>query len=225
MSWPNNANWSAGRDNFSVETEKGKFFTWVVACGSLMVPSGKLVACDPFAFMRATGNPYVETPTGRFPVSVTLADVSEASDRSHIREAYASIHFAEGQESHRAALPLAKAGEERPVLDGDDYIGFMVDAGTACFVDDSLLLQNMPDESTWYEGLFENERSDSWFARMDDPDHIRAGIANITLPRALNGENIVIFHSGWGDGVYPVVGSYDASGRLLAAHIDFLVIF
>jgi len=30
--------------------------------------------------------------------------------------------------------------------------------------------------------------------------------------------------SGWGDGVYPVIGSYDDSGRLLAAHVDFLVI-
>jgi hypothetical protein len=33
-----------------------------------------------------------------------------------------------------------------------------------------------------------------------------------------------LFHSGWGDGVYPVIGSFDSAGHLHAAHIDFLVL-
>jgi hypothetical protein len=82
----------------------------------------------------------------------------------------------------------------------------------------------MPAESRWYEELFENARPDCWFARMDDPDHIRKGIANIQLPLACHGENLILFHSGWGDGVYPVIGSYDANDQLIAAHVDFLVI-
>jgi hypothetical protein len=60
---------------------------------------------------------------------------------------------------------------------------------------------------------------------MDDPGHIRYGLANVPLPGAAQGENIVIVHSGWGDGSYPVVGGYDASGRLIRVHIDFLVVF
>ena len=28
----------------------------------------------------------------------------------------------------------------------------------------------------------------------------------------------------WGDGAYPVVGGYDADDRLVAVHIDFLII-
>jgi len=82
----------------------------------------------------------------------------------------------------------------------------------------------MPDESDWSSDLFENERADCWFARMDDPNHIRAGIANISLPLARNGENLVLFHTGWGDGAYPVIGSYDHDDRLIAAHVDLLVI-
>lgn len=174
--------------------------------------------------MRSKNNPHIITPTGRFPVTVTLADVSENLDRSHIREAYASIHFSSGQERHRRKLPLAKDGEDRPVTEGDDYVGFAVDSGTACFVDDSVLAACMPAESTWLADLFENERSDCWFSRMDDPNHIRAGIADIPLPLAKNGENLILFHSGWGDGVYPVIGSYDSNDRLIAAHVDFLVI-
>jgi hypothetical protein len=60
---------------------------------------------------------------------------------------------------------------------------------------------------------------------MDDPDHVREGIANIPLPLGKGGENIVIVHSGWGDGSYPIVGGYDADDRLVRVHIDFMVVF
>lgn len=155
---------------------------------------------------------------------VTLADVSERQDRSHIREAYASIIFSREVEAYRKSLPLAKEGEDRPEPEGDEFVGFAVDAGTACFVDESVIGPCMPDPKTWYESLFENDRADCWFRQMDDPGHIRAGIANIMLPLGKKGENLILFHSGWGDGVYPVIGSFDTGGHLLMAHIDFCVL-
>lgn len=53
---------------------------------------------------------------------------------------------------------------------------------------------------------------------------IRSGLANLILPLAQNGENIIIIHAGWGDGRYPVVGSFDVNHQLLAVHIDFFVV-
>ena len=155
---------------------------------------------------------------------VTLADVSEHQDRSHIREAYASIIFSAESETYRKVIPLVADGAKRPVLKDEEFIGFAVDAGTACFVDQSVVDPCMPDPATWYESIFENGNPNCWFQRMDDPTHIRQGIANITLPLATNGENLILFHSGWGDGHFPVIGAYDASNRLVAVHIDFLVI-
>ena len=110
---------------------------------------------------------------------------------------------------------------------GDDgsYHGFPVDAGTACFVDNQAVRCCMPDSSDWYNEVFDNASAKSWFNRMDDPSHIRDGIANIELPLAKHGENIVVVHSGWGDGSYPVVGGYDSTGNLVRVHIDFLVVF
>lgn len=224
MSWPNDPTWSADQDGRVVDTEDGRRATKVVGCGPIYLPSGRLVACDPFAAMQAKGNPLVLVPPGRHPVTVTLADVSPELDGSHIREAYATVRFAEGADARRRALPLMPEGEPAPDLKEGEFIGFGVDAGTACFVDEWSIENCMPAGDTWYEGLFENERSDCWFARMDDPQEIRAGIANITLPLARDGENIVIVHSGWGDGTYPVVGSFDAADRLIAVHIDFGVI-
>jgi hypothetical protein len=224
MGWPNGARWSALEHDQIVETDDGPRYLWTVACGELFVPSGQLVACDPFVFLKPRDNPHIVVPRGRFPVVVTLADVSAAHDRSHVREAYASIVFSAAPEAYRKALPLAKKGEDRPEPEGDNFVGFAVDAGTACFVDDAVVGPCMPDPMTWYEDLFENSRPDCWFNRMDDPQHIREGVANIPLPFAKNGENLILFHSGWGDGVYPMVGSFDKAGNLLAAHVDFLVI-
>jgi hypothetical protein len=222
--WPNIFSWGALKNEVSVETEEGLRFLWTIACGDLLLPSGRLVACDPFVFLAPQGMPFIFTPKGKFPVLVTLADVSENQDRSHIREAYASIVFSEAKEMYRKSLPLTTDGQRYPEVQGDEYIGFGVDAGTACFVDESVIAGSMPDPQTWYESLFENERTDCWFQRMDDPAHLREGLANIPLPLAKNGENLILFHSGWGDGHFPVVGSFDASHQLIAAHIDFFVL-
>ncbi len=83
----------------------------------------------------------------------------------------------------------------------------------------------MPDDdSVRLEEIFDDGTADSWFSRMDDPAQVRAGIANIPLPLATDGANLVLFHSGWGDGWYPVIGGYDAGSALVAVHIDFFVI-
>jgi uncharacterized protein DUF4241 len=224
MSWPNDETWSAEKHEQIVTSESGRRFTWVIDCGHLTLQSGKLVACDPFAFLQRSDNPHVLVPPGCYAVSVTLADVSENLDGSDIREAYATVRLANGLEIYRRALPLARDGESREPLNDGTFTGFGVDSGTACFVDDEAVANCMPTDVDWYETFFDNGSDVSWFAQMDDPNHIRSGLANLILPLAQNGENIIIIHSGWGDGRYPVVGSFDANHQLLAVHIDFFVI-
>lgn len=222
--WPNSWFWSAlePKELQLGETPVGLS---VVDCGKLKLPSGRLVACDPFAFLEPEGNAYVQVPPGEYRVKVTLADVSGLRDGSHVREAYASLLLSDAPEVTRKLLTPLAEGEKAPTdLKPGEYIGFPVDAGTACFVDDSVVASGMPDPGVWYDQVFDSGKADSWFSRMDDPGHIREGLANIVLPLAKNGENIVIIHSGWGDGVYPVIGGYDATGNLVRVHIDFMVI-
>jgi hypothetical protein len=225
VAYPNEPYWSAlktGPSGFE------NYVLSVVDCGRLRMPSGQLVACDPFAFMDKTGNPAIAIPPGDYAVKVTLADVSDNADGSHLREAYATLLIDEQADevTRRIVTPLPDGSDPDPTIDEDgEYHGFPVDAGTACFVDAAAIEACMPDQRTWYEDLFENGKPESWFARMDDAAHIREGLANLTLPKAKSGENIIIIHSGWGDGFYPVVGGFDASGRLVRVHIDFMVVF
>ncbi len=224
MNWPNHDAWSAELSRSTVKTDQGNRSTSVVQCGSLRLSSGRLVVCDPFAFLQPRDNPHVRVPPGNYPVTVTMADVSPNLDGTHVREAYATVRFAEERDAYRRTLPLLREGEPSPALADGEFMGFPVDAGTACFVDASAVARCMPSADGWYEGIFDNEREDCWFRRMDDPHHLRQGLANIVLPLAQEGENIIIIHSGAGDGTYPVVGSFDAADRLTAVHIDFGVV-
>lgn len=222
-SWPNSSSWSALRSGV-VSAGDRRLGLEAVSCGELVLPTGRLVVCDPFAAMRKLGNAEVRVPAGRFPVVVTLADVSAEQDGSHIREAYASLVLRDEPEARREFLVPLAPGQSLPSLEPEEFQGFVVDAGTACFVDAASLEFGMPEEADWYEQLFDSGEPESWFSRMDDPGHIRPDVANISLPLAKHGENLVLFHSGWGDGVYPVIGGYNAEGVLVAVHIDFMVI-
>lgn len=191
--------------------------------GQLVLPSGRLEASDPFVSL---GESLVVTvPAGTYPVRVTVADVSDEQDGSHLREAYLSVVLAEGEVARvEGMVPEGASGTVDLDEDEDDerLHGVGVDAGTVAFADADAVRTAMP-EGDWYEDLFDDGTDTSWFARMDDPAHLRAGCANIVLPLATAGENLVLAHSGWGDGRYPVLGSYAADGTLLGVHIDLLV--
>lgn len=193
--------------------------------GHLVLPSGRLEASDPFVSL---GESLVVTvPAGTYPVRVTVADVSDAQDGSHLREAYLSVVLAEGEVSRvEGMVPEGASGaadaDANDREDDERLHGVGVDAGTVAFADAQAVKTSMP-EGDWYEDLFDDGTESSWFARMDDPAHLRAGCANIVLPLATAGENLVLAHSGWGDGWYPVLGSYAADGTLLGVHIDLLV--
>jgi hypothetical protein len=189
----------------------------VVECGDLVLPSGRLVAADPFVMLMRQ-NRYYRVPAGVYPVRVTIDETIE-------REMYVSLVLANTDEAERRLLiPYQPDGNLCPEPESGKFYGVAVDAGTVCFVDDEAVQQGMPvDDSTWHPELFDSGKDDSWFNLMDNPAHIRAGLANIRLPRATDSANIIISHSGWGDGFYPVVGSFDNQGNLVAVHIDLLI--
>ncbi len=228
MKYPNNSLWAALDDDLLVVIDdKTSLLLSLIDCGTLSLASGRLVVSDPFAGLRKKDNLFVQVPKGHYRVIVTLADVSDKKDGSHMREAYATLLLDEGAaEVRRKIITPVKGRKSIPEEIGEDetYFGFFVDTGTASFVDAQSVGTFMPDEETWYKKLFENSRNDSWFKLMDNPDHIRAGLANIELPGAEQGENIILFHSGWGDGVYPVIGGYDGAGELVRVHIDFQLV-
>ncbi|MFT3943436.1 MAG: DUF4241 domain-containing protein [Ancrocorticia sp.] len=193
----------------------------VVPLGVLELPSGQLEASDPFVMLGQ--GPVLDIGPGSYEAFVTIADVSEQQDGSHEREAYLSIVLRDGVVSEVGTIALDEDSD-----DPDSYWAVPVDAGTVAFADHEAVGACMPAETgqgaSWYESVFETGSEDSWFALMDSPEHYEAGIANIVMPLATRGENVVLSHSGWGDGCYPVVVTLDSEGNILGVHIDLLVV-
>ena len=172
----------------------------VVDLGVLRVPSGRVEACDPFVTLG--DGPVFDVEPGDYPVRVTVADV----------EAYLSLVLADGEP---ASVEAAQPVRGRGIV--------CVDAGAVAFVDHDAVATAMPPQDDWYD-VFDSGEPDSWFSLMDSPDHYRRGAANIVMPRAGAGENVVLSYSGWGDGVYPVMLTRGADGAPLGLHIDLGVV-
>lgn len=187
----------------------------VVELGSLKVSSGLLGASDPFV---SFDHPLVtEVRPGTHPVSVTVADVSGNLDGSHVREAYLTVHFAAGTIARLE--PVTPVDASATDADPDLFYGVGVDAGAVALVDVDAIRRCMPADN-WHDTVFFPDVTDGWFDRLEDPEAIREGSANIVLPHATNGENVILSASGWGDGVFPLVRTYDATDNLLGVHVD-----
>lgn len=225
MGYPNVDFWGAMRKG-RVDGDDGPVELSTVSLGDLVLPTGRLVMADPFSTLRAVLDTFLQVPPGRYPVVVTLADLSSGHDGSHVREAYATLLLRrDTPELFRRMLlqnedgDIARHVEMSP--DGD-FAGFPVDSGTACMVDAGAIQAWMPSDADWDNAAL-SDAPRSWASRLDASDHVREGLANVPLAGAGNGENIVLMQSGWGDGVYPIVGGFDAGGRLVRIHVDFLV--
>lgn len=186
--------------------------------GVVRVPSGRLGASDPFVYLDESV--IVPIPPGDYPVRVTIADVSPGQDGSHLREAYLSVVLSSA-ESELLGPAVGLGGPPQP----DQFYGVGVDSATVAFVDAEAVLRCMPDDpALWYDEVFDSNGPDAWFSVMDsDTPHVRGG-ANLVMPRAADGENVVLSHSGWGDGFYPLLETRDRDGGLTGVHIDLRVV-
>lgn len=131
----------------------GKVLGWkhvrtVHDLGMLRVPSGRLEASDPFV-MLGSGLVFL-IPPGTYPVKVTVADVSDSGDGSHLRESYLSVILHEGQPARiENVRPEGVADEEwDQAMRAGEHFGIGVDAGTVGFADAAAVATSMP-ESNW----------------------------------------------------------------------------
>lgn len=134
MDWPNDESWCA-----LDEREVG-----VLDCGKLIVPTGRLLACDPFCYLGSddfTLGSRVRIPPGEYPVKI-----SHEAREVH----YASLILSDAREvtrRHLLDMPEAVIPES---ADKDHLWGFPVEAGVACFVDEGAINTGMPpDRSLW----------------------------------------------------------------------------
>ncbi|MFF4652256.1 DUF4241 domain-containing protein [Streptomyces sp. NPDC001380] len=180
----------------------------------LGLPTGQVVACDPFTGFGPYGpGPFtVSVPPGRYPVvlsAVTVTGPGEAApERPHRRVAGARLTVLDAPVA-RWELALTE-GQDLAGLGEDEFFGYGVDAGTGCFVDASAVeaLGDHEEETEALMGGFEAVDFDAVPVRTAAPA----------------GAEAVAFGSGWGDGVYPTWVGRTADGDAACFVTDFFVI-
>ncbi|CRZ17061.1 DUF4241 domain-containing protein [Mycolicibacterium neworleansense] len=183
--------------------------------GLLTVTSGQIEIADPINF----GAGFVTSiGAGAHPVRLTLADVSEGLDGSHLRVAYLSVCMRDDAPvSVEGVVPDGKPAPEPGmsyVVPVDCASVGVADAAEARRVSDL----TYEETSDW----FDNE---VWADRPYETTEDHVAPHSVTLFDARAGENYVICRSGWGDGSYSVFATRNADGDLCGVHVDFEVVY
>jgi len=175
--------------------------------GDLVLPTGQIVASDPFI---ADDPPYTRgVAPGRYPVLVNVAQINTDS-----RVAYAIVRFS-GQRP--VSWEKALYPEHDPAAPGGNQLsGYGVDSGAGCFIDAGtvkILVERTAADGGENQDLTERMAETyvdtwSWVNYVLDPD---------------TGANVIAFSSGWGDGVYPSFWGLDQTGAPVCLITDFRV--
>ena len=182
--------------------------------GELDLPTGRVVACDPFVYL-GTGDiePFTVTVApGRYRVEAAVATLTRPdeapSDRPHRRVAAARLVV---RDEPTVSWELAlRPGQDPADLGDDEFYGYGVDAGTGCFYD-AAAEQGFPEAEEDEGPLWDAFEDSDW---SEGPHLIRS---------PGTGHTLAAFTSGWGDGAYPTWTGRGADGEVTCFVTDFFV--
>jgi hypothetical protein len=178
--------------------------------GDLLVPSGRIVACDPLVDPEAIAFTKQVQP-GRYPVVLSIVRRGSRDERI----ALAMVRFS-NQKPVRWELAITPEND-LTLLKDDEFYGYGVDAGTGCFMSEeaaNLLSEKMDEDVDYYE-LIEEQREKNYVHTRDWADFVLD---------ADSGLNIIAFSSGLGDGLYGSYWGYDEANEVVCLVTDFNLI-
>jgi hypothetical protein len=200
-------------DGRTIETEDETVIFKMQQVCDLVVPTGFIVACDPFVFFDSV--PFTtQIPVGTYPVILSIACFDNDQ-----RVAYARLQIS-NEPTVRWEMALIP-NQDINSLKTNEIFGYPVDAGTGCFMDaeaSTVFLKKLEDE-VWTD---ENSYSDFMIKEMEKNYVHTWDWGNFKLDESVG--NIVTFKSGLGDGVYASYFGFDANDKITNLVTDFTVI-
>jgi hypothetical protein len=196
----------------------------VLELGYLNLPTGRIVACDPLAYLHDADPLTKIVSPGKYPVRVYIAKTENSGDR------YALVKLEFSNEKAMAWEMALEEGQDIKELKTDEYFGFPVDAGLGCFCDIEMQktfnewldgFMNANPEGNIYDDFFAAEFKKNAFDQNDPSD------IGDWLNFSFNNHpdlNVIMFHSGYGDGMYPCYWGISAEGNACSLIVDFQVI-
>jgi hypothetical protein len=212
------------REPFSGDENLVEVTMEIQSLGDLYLPTGQLIACDALGSVDGYGAFTKTVLPGRYPVTINVAtfDFIERSTGREIRErkvAYSKVCFSQNLPTDwEIALRDDQVQEN---LVGDEFRGFGIDSGTACYMDACVgkYIKDFytTDSESWNSELFGNLEE-----LLNHNYQLNYSWANYRIPEVGRG-NVVAFSSGWGDGGYPSYFGLDEFGSPLCLVTNFFI--
>lgn len=192
--------------------------------GDLNLSTGKIIVCDPLVCMYDT-SPFTRTVNpGKYPVIACIAKTKNSGDRY----AVVKLEFSK-EKATKWEMAVTEHQDINELKEDDEFFGFPVDAGLGCFCDvetqelynqfETDFGQRNPDGNI-YDDFFAAEFKKN-AVDQNNPQDIGDWL-NFYLPNRPD-LNIIMFHSGYGDGMYPCYWGTTNEGKICSLIIDFQV--
>jgi hypothetical protein len=180
---------------------------------SLWLPSGRIVAGEPFMYGAAdyTDGFIQRVPPGRYPVELAIADF-EAGE--HIVPTVAAARLVIRDEPVASWEMALYEGQDLAELGDDEFFGYPVDGGTGGFIDAETIPTLTEDFDQYLENLMDI------LADRSADDDAKA----VTMAGANSEPVMVAFSSGGGDGHYPTWIGRTADGEIVCVLTDFFIL-
>lgn len=191
-----------------IDTEFGRMQIEKIEAGKLKLSTGRIIATDPI--LMYDDECYSEhVKPGTYAVSIYVGKTGNRKKQSVAAE----VRFNDN-EPIKWEMALFK-GESVKGFAHDEFIGYEVENGLGCFMDESVMeILDVMDEKE----LDEYEKS-----IRDAVRNSECSCAELLIDKK-RGCNIVIFASGWNEGTFPSYYGFDKNNKLARLVTDFMVI-
>lgn len=195
----------------------------VLEIGTLNVPTGQIVVCDPLVVPETEPLSRTVLP-GKYPVKIYVAKTGDSGDRYAVAKLEISSRRAE-----KWVLALRDGEDFSELKEPSDFFGFPVDAGLGGFFDNEAGRAYNEFLDDFYSKHPDDNIYDDFFAAEfkknaidpDDPDDYGNWV-NFTIQNT--DLNVMMFQSGYGDGVYPAYWGVTNDNEIVSLVIDFFVL-
>ncbi|MFT3823655.1 MAG: DUF4241 domain-containing protein [Chitinophagaceae bacterium] len=192
--------------------------------GELNLSTGEVIACDPLVCLYDT-LPFLRTVLpGKYPVTACIAKTENSGDRY----AVVRLEFSKDRAT-KWEMALTENQDVNELKEEDEFFGFPVDAGLGCFCDIEAQQLYSQFETDFMQRNPNGNIYDDFFAaefkkNAIDPNNPQdiGDWLNFHLPTSPD-LNVIMFHSGYGDGMYPCYWGINDNGEICSLIVDFQV--
>lgn len=191
-----------------MDTEFGRMHIERLEAGKLKLITGKIIATDPILMYDDQCYSKYVSP-GTYPVFIYNGKIEKRKTQTVLAELRFNDNIPVKWE-----MALLK-GENSSGFGLDEFMGYEVENGLGCFMDEHVMdILDVLDE----EELEKYEKNIKDTIRKSDSIW-----ADIMIDKKTE-SNIVVFTSGWNEGVFPTYYGYDKNNKLVKLVTDFMVI-